>query len=251
MIVLSIGTTHPWNIAGVGLDMNVGAEHHVHVVTVVAAVSAQDAQGLHAIETLPGQMVRAQLDAVPLDQVAAVRVGALTSLEHVGLIAQTLRNLRRVPAVVDPVIGPTLGGAFASDSTVDAIRERLASLPNVILTPNLRETSALLGGGSIDRDAIGSAATTLQRLGARAVLVKGGHLNGNPVDALATAEHVEIFSDGRLPYEMRGTGCVLAMSLACHLARGETLRDAVLHARRFVRKKIAGAREFGELRVAY
>ena len=251
MIVLSIGTTHPWNIAGVGLDVQVGPEHGVHVCTVVTAVSAQDAGGVKAFETIPGQMVRAQLDATPIDEVGAIRVGALTSLENVGIVGQFLRDMRRIPAVVDPVIGPTLGGTFANEATVQAIRERIASLPNVVLTPNLREAAALLGHGEIDRDAIGSAATSLQRLGARAVLVKGGHLKGNPVDALATAEHVELFSDDRLPYEMRGTGCVLAMSLACHLALGEKLRDAVVHARRFVRKKITTSKEFGELRVAY
>lgn len=252
MIVLSIGTTHPWNTSGVGLDLQVGTELGVHVCSIVTAVAAQGTRGVTSIETIPTANVRKQLETVERDDIAAIRVGALTSLENVGLIAETLRTHRRIPAVVDPVMSATLGGtAFASEATVQAMRERIATLPNVILTPNLREAAILLGIEELDRDAIGSAATTLQRLGSRAVLVKGGHLRGNPVDALATAEHIEMFGGDRLEHDMRGTGCVLAMSLAFYLARGDDLRVAVQHARAFVRKKIKGARQFGDLRVAY
>jgi len=109
----------------------------------------------------------------------------------------------------------------------------------------------LLGGRAIERDALGEAARALQRLGCRAVLLTGGHLEGNPVDALATGDAIDLFSGTRLPHDMRGSGCVLAMALAVELADGHDLRSAVQHARVFVRKKIESARQFGDLRVAY
>jgi hydroxymethylpyrimidine/phosphomethylpyrimidine kinase len=145
----------------------------------------------------------------------------------------------------------TRGGSFADAATVAALRDEVAALPNVILTPNLAEASALLECGAIDRAAIGRAASELQRLGSRAVLLKGGHLDDDPVDALATRDGVELFGDSRIAGDLRGTGCILAMALACAVARGEPLSDAVRAARAFVRGKIASAREFGGLRVAY
>ncbi len=240
-IVLSIGTTHPWNTAGVGLDALLAHRLGVHVDTVVVAVSAQDASGLRALASIPVDVVRAQLDALPRDRANAIRIGALTSPEIVAVVAEAVRARNDVPVVVDPVLGPSAGGRFANDATMEAIATELASLRNVILTPNLVEASRLLGGRSIDRENIADAADQLRRLGARAVLLKGGHLAGSPIDALATEAGVERFSDTRLPGEMRGTGCTLAIALAARLAHGDDLRAAVQNARAFVRQRIREA----------
>lgn len=249
--VLSVGTTHPWNIAGVGLDLLAGAELGARVVTVTTAVSAQDRTGLHAVETLEERIVRAQFSAMRETPIDAVRVGALTSPAMIQLVAEELRRYDDLPVVVDPVIAASRGGTFAGAGAVDALRSSIAVLPNVILTPNAVEAQALLDGRAIDRDTIADSARTLQRRGARAVLLKGGHLAGNPVDAFATVDTVELFTGARIEGELRGTGCLLAMSLACALARGDALRDAVQFARAFVRRKITSARKFGGLPVAY
>ncbi len=249
--VLSIGTTHPWNIAGVGLDMFVGHELGVRVITIRTAVSAQDDRGLRGVETLSPNIVRAQFETADRMRVDAVRVGALTSPESIRVVGEALRRYYDVPVVVDPVITASLGGTFADGPTVDALRDQMLTLPNVIATPNLREAEVLLGGREIRRDTIANAARDLQQLGCRAVLFKGGHLDGNPADALATVDTVEVFDGDRVDGDLRGTGCLLAMSLACALAQGDPLRDAVRFARAFVRRKIANAREFGGLPVAY
>ena len=249
--VLSIGTTHPWNVAGVGLDLRVGAELGIRVLTVVTAVSAQDAGGLHSLERLEAATVRAQFATLPLAGVSAIRVGALSAPEHVSEVALVARRLYDVPTVIDPVFGATRGGTFADPATIEAMRRELIPLPNVILTPNIPEASVLLGGRKIERDGLSEAARALQRLGCRAVLLTGGHLEGNPVDALATEGEIDLFSGTRLPHDMRGSGCVLAMALAVELADGHDVRSAVQHARVFVRKKIESARQFGDLRVAY
>ena len=236
MTVLSIGTTHPWNIAGVGLDIRIGAELGVRVLSVVCAVSAQDMRGVHALETLALATIDAQLKAIPWGDVRAVRVGALGAPEVVPLIASALAR-RSVPVVVDPVLAASDGGALGGEGTLRAIGQTLATMPQTILTPNLGEASALLGR-EIGREQLGWAAAELKNRGARAVLLKGGHLGGEPADALADAGGVEIFSGARIPGEMRGTGCTLAMALACALARGDDLHDAVAFARGFVRDKL-------------
>jgi hydroxymethylpyrimidine/phosphomethylpyrimidine kinase len=248
--VLSIGTTHPWNIAGVGLDQRIGAELGARVLTVVCAVSAQDAQGLHALHAVPPAVVRAQLAAIPWEAVAAVRIGALGSAEAIYAVAEAVRGAG-VPVVVDPVLTATRGGSFADTAAIDAIGDALLALPAAIVTPNLAEAAILLGERHIERESLEAAAVALQALGARAVLLKGGHLAGEPVDVLATAQGVEHFTGERIAGEMRGTGCTLAMALACALARGDELLPAVAFARACVREKIAHAVQFGGLRAAY
>ncbi|HUA08533.1 MAG TPA: PfkB family carbohydrate kinase [Candidatus Acidoferrales bacterium] len=237
--VLSIGTTHPWNIAGVGLDLRIGAELNVAVLTVVCAVSAQDAHTLRALEPVSVATVEAQLAAIPWEAIDAVRVGALGSAGASHAVARAIGQ-RAIPAVVDPVVATTHGEPLAGEATLEAIREALLPLHNVILTPNLREAEMLLGR-AIEREEITAAAQELHARGARAVLLKGGHLQGDPADALADAGGVELLTAARIGGDMRGTGCTLAMALACALARGDALRDAVRFARGFVREKIAQA----------
>ena len=238
-IVISIGTTHPWNVAGVGRDIVVASERDVRVFTAVAAVSAQDASGVTALHAVPVEVLRAQLAALPWDAAGAVRIGALATIANVRAAAAIVRARPTLPTVVDPVFVASSGGELLEASARYALRDELASLPNVVMTPNLEEAAEMLGVMPIERDAIAEAASALQRLGAHAVLLKGGHLDGDPVDALATAGGVELFSEPRIAASMRGTGCTLAMALACELANGTPLRHAVHAARAHVRAEIA------------
>jgi hydroxymethylpyrimidine/phosphomethylpyrimidine kinase len=239
VIVLSIGTSHPWNVAGVGRDLIVATRLNQRVFTAIAAVSAQDAHGVRALHAVPADAFRAQLSTLPWDSAGAVRVGALATVENVRAVAAALRARPTLDAVVDPVFAASRGGSLADPAARSAVAEELACLPNVILTPNLDEAAELLGVHPIDRDAIGGAAVALQVCGARAVLLKGGHLDGDPVDALATAAGVEFFREPRIAGEMHGTGCTLAMVLACELAGGAALAEAVATARAYVRAEIA------------
>ena len=240
--VLSIGTTHPWNIAGVGLDLRVGAELGVRVLTVVCAVSAQDAGGVRALAPVPPETIAAQLDGVPWAIIDAVRIGALGSADAARAVAAALAA-RELPVVLDPVIAATRGGSLADDATIAALADGLATLP-VLLTPNLIEAQRLLGR-AVDRASMERAAVDLRNRGAAAVLLKGGHLDGAPRDVLATQSGTCVFEGERIPGEMRGTGCVLAMALAVALARGSSFADATTFARAFVREKIVAAVEFG------
>jgi hydroxymethylpyrimidine kinase/phosphomethylpyrimidine kinase len=230
-IVASIGTTHPWNIAGLGLDLRVAQIFNVRALTVVTAVTAQDAKGLHAAQALPPEIVRAQLAALPMAAVDVVRVGALIGKSNVALVAEFLAEHPKTPAVVDPVFGATLGGAFLDDAAFAEFRDGLATLSSVALTPNVEEAARLLGRPAIARDELEDAAKDLRARGAKAVLIKGGHLPGDPVDVLASPHGLDVYHDERMPGAMRGGGCVLAMALACELARGLSLVDAVASGR--------------------
>jgi hydroxymethylpyrimidine/phosphomethylpyrimidine kinase len=247
--LLSVGTTHPWNIAGVGLDLRIGAALGARVFTVLAAISAQDARGVRALDALSAATVQAQFEAIPWDRIDAVRVGALGSTGAVHAVATALATTG-VPVVVDPVVVASGGGALGDEATLRAIGEELLTLPQVILTPNLAEAGNLLGR-EIGRAQLVDAAVELRSRGARAVLLKGGHLAGEPSDVLADRHGVETFSGQRIQPEMRGTGCTLAMALAFALGRGDELRAAVLFARAFVRERIAHAVQVDGIRAAY
>ncbi|HEY5257971.1 MAG TPA: bifunctional hydroxymethylpyrimidine kinase/phosphomethylpyrimidine kinase [Candidatus Baltobacteraceae bacterium] len=239
--VASIGTTHPWNVAGVGLDIVVGQTFGVEVMTAVAGVSAQDEGGMRALHAIPAAILRAQLETFPVDGLGALRIGALASAQNVGVVAAFVRAHPQIPAVVDPVVGASRGGRLADEPTIAALRDELATLPSVILTPNLAEAALLLGIATIARDDLVARAAALRARGCRAVLLKGGHLEGDPVDVLATADAVELMTGKRVAGTMPGTGCALAMALACELARGLPLREAVESARAFVKGQLVTA----------
>ncbi len=249
-VVASIGTTHPWNVAGVGLDLLVAREFGVRALTVVAAVSAQDERGLHELEPVSPEMLDAQLASLPMAEVSAFRVGALCGARAVERVAEFLAAHANVPAVVDPVLGATAGGAFLDDAALAALRDRVTTLPSVVLTPNVPEAARLVGR-AVTRASQADVARELRERGARAVLLKGGHLDGDPVDVLVDETGVQTYADTRLAADMRGTGCALAMAIACELASGSTLREAVTTARVFTRTAIQNAHPFHGLRAAY
>jgi hydroxymethylpyrimidine/phosphomethylpyrimidine kinase len=236
-LVVSIGTTHPQNVAGLGRDARVAAEYGVAHNIVVAAVSAQDERGVHDIFVLPPESVRAQLSAIDFTQASAVRIGAIGNADNAAAVCDALQDLS-VPIVFDPVMAASVGGSlYKGDAAraVFAVYERT----HAIVTPNLDEAQQLAGMAiETAADMIAAGKRFLQR-GARAALVKGGHRAGDPVDVLVSTDGVETFEEARLPQKMRGTGCTLAMALACEIALGRDLIAGVKGARAYVRANIA------------
>lgn len=236
-LVVSIGTTHPLDVAGLGRDARVAVEYGVAHGTVVAAVSAQDERGVHDLFVMPALVVQAQLSVIDFARVAAVRIGALGSAENAVAVCDALQSLK-APIVFDPVTHASAGGALYTGDPLQSVRTVLSRL-RAIVTPNLDEAQHISGIAIRNVDDMVAAAKQLVERGAAGALVKGGHLPGEPIDVLVSRSHVEMFADGRLPQRMRGTGCTLAMALACEIARGRDLVTAVKGARAYVRANIA------------
>ncbi|MFZ1124490.1 MAG: PfkB family carbohydrate kinase [Candidatus Baltobacteraceae bacterium] len=250
-VVCSIGTTDPWNVAGLGLDLRALPECGARAVTVVAGVSAQDERGVRAVHAIPAATVTAQLAALQGARIAAYRIGALLDAATVRAVARHMRGAD-VPVVYDPVFAPSGGGQFADEGVLRAVRERLLPVVTVV-TPNLSEAATLLGApAAADAAGMAAAAQALLTFGPRAALVKGGHLRGAALDVLADRTGTQSFSGPRIAGSMRGTGCLLAAALAAALARGLALDQAVVEARAFVRRKFEHAVEAGAaMRAAY
>jgi hydroxymethylpyrimidine/phosphomethylpyrimidine kinase len=249
-VVASIGCSDPWNAAGVGLDIRALAACGVRPVTVVAGVTAQDARGVHAVQAVTPEVLAAQFAALAGAGVSVYRIGALLDAATVRVVADHVRS-SRVPAIYDPVFGPTGGGSFVDGEVVAEIARAL--LPHVALvTPNLLEAARLTGGAEAQTVAgMERAAQVLFARGAAAALVKGGHLQSGATDVLVDGLGTVRYDGPRLAGDLRGSGCLLACGIAAGLANGSSLRDAIAEGRAFVRDRFANAVEFGGMRVAF
>jgi hydroxymethylpyrimidine/phosphomethylpyrimidine kinase len=248
-VVATVGTTHPLAFAGLGFALLALADDGVRPVCVVAGVSAQDGAHVLARSAVDDATIRAQFAALRDANVAAFHVGALVSAGAVRAVADGLASYPQVPVVLDPVLAASGGDALADDATRDALRDTLIPRATLV-TPNLDEAGALLGAPVCDLAAMHAAARAFLTLGAQGVLVKGGHLRGDAVDVLADAARVRELAAPRIAGSLRGTGDLLAVTIAASLARGATLDDAVERARIRVRVAIEQGVAFAGTRVA-
>lgn len=248
-VVATVGTTHPLGFAGLTFATLALATDGVRPVCVVAGVTAQDASHVSARTPLDAATITAQFDALRDAGVAAFHIGALLSGDAVRAVARGVARFPGIPVVVDPVLAATGGDALADGGARDALRDELVPLASLV-TPNLDEAAALLGYPVADVDAMGDAARACLALGARAALVKGGHLAGDAVDVLAEGAQLHTFAAARVAGTLRGTGDLLAATIASSLANGYDLHAAIERARTRVRGAITRGVPFAGTRVA-
>ncbi|HST27316.1 MAG TPA: bifunctional hydroxymethylpyrimidine kinase/phosphomethylpyrimidine kinase [Rudaea sp.] len=229
--------------AGIAVDLKAFAAFDVHGLAAITAVTTQTAQRVQAIHRVPAAHVEAQIHAAFADfRVGAVKIGMLASAPIVSVIARALRDEAPRHIVLDPVLASSSGMALLSAAGLRVLRKDLLPMA-ALLTPNLPEAEILLGRRIVDAV---QAACDLRALGARAVLLKGGHGRGREVcDVLADARGVVQLRHPRLPIRARGTGCALASAVAAGLARGLTLREAVADAEAFVQRALAHSYRVG------
>src|SRR5688572_20279641 len=226
--VLAVGGVDPTTGAGVGADVRTLETLGVMPAIAVTAIAVQDGVRVHRVTPLAPATVREQIEAaLGAMPVRAVKCGMLATPAIVAATADALSG-RGLPLVVDPVLFASGGEPLARGAMTRALRERLLPIARVV-TPNLREADLLSGIDVHDEASMIEAARRLLALGAGAVVVKGGHLPGAPVDVLVTSTRVERFGGRRVPGgDMHGTGCAFASALAAGLARGSSLRESVM-----------------------
>jgi hydroxymethylpyrimidine/phosphomethylpyrimidine kinase len=243
--VLTIAGSDSGGGAGIQADLKTFSALGSYGLSVITALTAQNTRAVTAIHDVPAAFVRAQLDAVLDDiEVHAVKIGMLSRPEVIEVVAEALESRAGVPVVLDPVMVAKSGDRLLREDAVTALREALLPLATVV-TPNLPEAGDLLGHEPpTDPATMVAAAGRLRSLGAHAVLIKGGHLEGS--------DAVDVFDDGgREPLVLslpriatrntHGTGCTLASAIAAHLARGLELREAVRQAKAYLAGALAGA----------
>jgi hydroxymethylpyrimidine kinase/phosphomethylpyrimidine kinase len=250
-VVATVGTTHPLAFAGLAFAALALADGGVRPVIVVTGVSAQSGISVLGRQPLDAAAIAQQFDAIRDSGVGAFHVGALLSADVVRSVAAGLATFPGIPVVVDPVLAASTGEPIGSGDVLAALRELLPIA--TLVTPNLDEAAALanLAVGAVhDEPTMGEAGEALVCAGAGAVLVKGGHLHGDAIDVLVAPTGTQTFRSERVAGTMRGTGDLLAVTIAAEVARGVSLAHAVERARARVADAIAGGVDFAGTRVA-
>jgi hydroxymethylpyrimidine/phosphomethylpyrimidine kinase len=239
---LTIAGSDPGGGAGIQADLKTFAALRVHGLAALAALTAQNTQGVTAVHVPPVEFLRAQVDACFGDfRIGAVKIGMLATADVVRTVVDLLEAHRPSFVVLDPVMIATSGARLLADDAVRALRMRLLPLASVI-TPNIPEAEALLGRRVAGVPAMREAAKQFLDKGAHAVLLKGGHLEGDEVvDVYTDAHGTREIVHARLPVAAHGTGCTLAAAIAANLCRGRSLPAACVAASDFVHRALAAA----------
>lgn len=225
--VLTIAGSDSGGGAGIQADLKTIAAHGLHGLSAIAALTAQNSQGVQAIHVPPPKFLRAQLDSVFGDfDIRAVKIGMLANAAVIDVVADALERYRPKHIVLDPVMVSSSGHALLDIRAIGRLTGRLLPLATVI-TPNIDEAALLLGHGIGNDDEAEAALVELLAMGARAVLLKGGHLPGRKViDRLDTGKALYEFEHARLKVDGHGTGCTLASAIAANLALRKPLPEA-------------------------
>ena len=233
-VAMTIAGSDPSGGAGLQADLKTFHQHGIYGTSIVTLLTVQNTQTVAAVEVLPPDFVAAQLDAVVNDiPPLAAKTGALGNAAIIETIADRAATFS-FPLVVDPVMVSKHGARLIDDNAVWALRRKL--LPNAFLvTPNLPEAAQLAEMEVTDLRSMEKAAVAISQLGVKNVLVKGGHLEGDPVDLLWSAGDARCLPAERVNTKhTHGTGCVLSAAITARLAKGEELVAAVKGAKEFV-----------------
>jgi len=249
-IILTIAGFDPSSGAGITADLKTIAAHGLYGVSCITALTVQTTQGVLRSEALLPRIVRETLESLVADTPpAAIKIGMLGSGSVAAEIARFLKANSLPNIVLDPVLLSSSGAGLLDREGVRILKEQLITLADVV-TPNLDEAANLTGQSVIDEAGMERACRELAKLGAKNAVVKGGHL-AKPADLLA----VETTNGQRLSWlrnekvetrNTHGTGCAYSTSIACNLALGQSLDDAVLRARNYVAGAIREAYDVGK-----
>ena len=245
--VLTIAGSDSGGGAGIQADLKTFSALGVFGMTAITAVTVQNTLGVAGYQELLPRTVADQILAVVTDiGVDAAKTGMLASAPIVEAVADALSRTRVAPLVVDPVFVSKHGNRLLDEDAVGALKKLILPLA-AIVTPNLAEAAGLAGFEVLTRDDMLRAAEEILALGAGAVLVKGGHLEGpSAADLLVYPGGVGWIEADRIDtVHTHGTGCTLSAALAAHLARGEALPEAVRQAKAFVTEAIRHALAIG------
>ncbi len=234
-VALTIAGSDPSGGAGIQADLKTFSALRVYGTAVLTALTAQNTEGVGQVFDLPDGALAAQLDAVLSDMAPrAVKIGMLSTVTNVEIVCEKLARYDCRGVVVDPIVKSTSGATLLDSGALDVIREQLLPVCTLV-TPNLNEAECLIGRPVRTPSEMEASARAIHRLGARNVLVTGGHLESTTaLDVFFDGQEMatlkgELIENG----ECHGTGCVLSAAIAAHLAHGQSLPEAVKNGKIF------------------
>ena len=243
--LLTIAGSDSGGGAGIQADLKTFSALGCYGMSAITALTAQNTTGVRAIHAIPAQMLRDQIDAVIEDiGVDAVKIGMLHAPDIVQVVADAIDRHQPGQVVLDPVMIATSGAVLIENEAVQALVQQLFHRVQLI-TPNLDEAGFLVGRSLKNEHDMEAAADQLLKLGARAVLLKGGHLSGDTVADLFVnhlGQKWWIRGPRIHSQNTHGTGCTLSSAIAAHLALGESIELAIEKSHAYIRQALlAGA----------
>ncbi len=238
-ILLTIAGFDPSCGAGVAADLKTFAAHNCYGIAAVTALTVQSTLGVRDVHATPAAALRGQLEALAEDSaIAGVKIGMLANRANASVVAEFLDKYQFPHVILDPVSRPTEGNVELLDAPgLKFLRDELLKRATLI-TPNMLEAELLTGTEVKDLNAMKAAAQKLMEMGARAVIVTGGHLD-KPTDVLCDAAGLETFGGDHVKsLNTHGSGCTFSSAIAAQLACGQHLRDAAILAKAYVTKAI-------------
>lgn len=246
-ILLTIAGFDPSCGAGIAADLKTFAAHNCYGIAAVTALTVQSTQGVRAVHATSAATLRGQLDTLVEDAtIAGVKIGMLANRANALAVAEFLDKYNFAHVVLDPVSRPTAGDTELLDAAgLKFVRDDLLKRASVI-TPNIPEAEFLTGMEVKDLGAMKAAGQKLLEMGARAVIVTGGHLD-KPIDVMCDASGIETFGGEHVKsLNTHGSGCTFSSAIAAQLACGQQLRDAVILAKAYVTKAIEKSYQTGK-----
>lgn len=245
-VALTIAGSDPSGGAGIQADLKTFHQFGVYGEAAITLITVQNTRSLSRIEILPADLVVEQIEAVVVDiRPRAAKVGALGSVENVEAVAELAASFR-FPLVVDPVMISKHGVALLREGAVRSLREKL--FPRALLvTPNVPEAEVLARMQIETEDDMIAAGERILEFGCKAVLVKGGHFPGEPLDVLVEKDEEPVFLRGDRveTTHTHGAGCTYSAAITAGVACGQTLDIAVRTGKRFMQRAIEGAPRLG------
>jgi hydroxymethylpyrimidine/phosphomethylpyrimidine kinase len=238
-ILLTIAGFDPSCGAGTAADLKVFAAHGCYGVAAITSLTVQNTQGVTDVQNTPSATLRAQLDCLANDsQIAAVKIGMLGNRGNAAVVAEFLDAGKYGSVVHDPVMKSSSGTELLDAAGIKFVVAELLKRSTVI-TPNIPEAEILAGITIKDIGDMEAAAKKIVEMGARAVIVKGGHMENRAVDVLFDGNEIVSLAGERVREEsLHGTGCAFASAIAAQLAEGRPLREAAMLAKAYVTKAI-------------
>lgn len=244
--VLTIAGSDCSGGAGIQADIKTITMHGAYAMSVITALTAQNTTGVSGIQKIEAEFIGAQLDAVFSDiPPQAVKVGMIFDQAAAEVVSERLQAYHAKHIVIDTVMASTSGTSLADQKALDTSAGKLYPLAE-LLTPNIPEAEALSGIEVLGRDTMQQAAQIISQKYGCAVLCKGGHLTGMADDLLYDRGQFYWLKGRRIDNpNTHGTGCTLSSAIACRLAEGMELPDAVRGAKEYLTNAIADALDLG------
>jgi hydroxymethylpyrimidine/phosphomethylpyrimidine kinase len=244
--VLTIAGSDSGGGAGIQADLKTITALGGFGMSVITALTAQNTLGVLGIHEVPADFVAMQFDAVASDiGIDAAKTGMLASMETMRLVAAKVRQYGIEKLVVDPVMVAKGGARLIREDAVEALIKELIPLACVV-TPNIPEAEVLSGMKIAGPEDMRTAAAVISKLGARHVVIKGGHLSGAATDVLFDGRRFYDFSTERIATgDTHGTGCTFSAAIATGLAAGKSVHDAVDAAKKYIQEAIRHAWRIG------